>query len=77
MGTKSNKLKEEMYSWLLAEIYMAEKKGVPVRIDGTYYSSGDAEKLYQVLEDHYYMKSYLGDEQGNITQIDFDHIEEV
>lgn len=77
MGAKSNDVKEEMFSWLLAEICQAEKEGVPVRVDGKYYSVRDAERLYQVMENHYYMKSYTGDEQGNITLIDFDHIEEV
>ena len=77
METKSNKLKEEMFSWLLDEISIAESEGLPVQVDGRLYSSQDAERLHMVMEDCYYMKSYIGDEQGHITRIDFDHIGEV
>lgn len=77
METKSNKLKEEMFSWLLDEIGIAESEGLPVQVDGRCYSSQDAEHLHMVMEDCYYMKSYISDEQGHITRIDFDHIGEV
>lgn len=77
MEAKSNRLKEEMYAWLMNEISRAEQKGVSVRVDGKHYSSDDAEHLYLVMEDGYYMKSYIGDEQGHIIQIDFDHIAEI
>ena len=37
METKSNKLKEEMFSWLLDEISIAESEGLPVQVDGRCY----------------------------------------
>lgn len=77
METKSEHLKEKMYSWLLSEICLAESAGVPVQVDGKLYSVQNAEDLKGVMENHYYMKSYTCDEQGNIVQIDFDHIKEV
>ena len=30
-----------------------------------------------MMEEAYYMKDYVGDRQGRITQIDFDHLEHV
>jgi hypothetical protein len=74
MEQKSNELRDEMYSWLLAEICAAQTTGVPVAVDGKIYSLYDAEELKQVMENHYYMKSYTGDEFGRIVRIDFDHI---
>ena len=66
----------QMYSWVISEISDAERVGVPVRVDGVLYSTRDARVLHQVMEDHYYMKSYVGDEAGKICEIDFDHITE-
>ncbi len=77
MKAKSNSLKEEMFSWLLDEIGTAESKGLPVQVDGRFYSSEDAEYLHMVMENCYYMKSYISDEQGHIIRIDFDHIGEL
>lgn len=74
MNGKSEELKDAMYSWLVSEINEAEEKGVKVRIDGIQYSPDDIDKLKQVMENHYYMKSYTGDEHGKIVQIDFEHI---
>lgn len=73
---KSTGLRETMYSWVISEISDAERVGVPVRVDGVLYSTRDARVLHQVMEDHYYMKSYVGDEAGKICEIDFDHITE-
>lgn len=77
MEAKANAIKEHMYSWLLSEIGEAQAAGVPVRVDGTYYSLQEAEQLKMVMEDSYYMKSYEGDEYGNIVRIDFDHIDSI
>lgn len=74
MEQKSKELKDEMYQWLLSEICVAQTAGVPVAVDGKFYSLGDAEELKEVMENHYYMKSYTGDEFGKIIRIDFDHI---
>lgn len=77
METKSEELKDKMYSWLLSEISAAQSTGVPVAVDGKIYSPHEADKLREVMENHYYMKSYIGDESGKIIQIDFDHIDSV
>lgn len=77
MEAKSKEIKDEMYMWLLAEISAAQVTGVPVAVDGKIYSLQEAEKLREVMENHYYMKSYTGDESGKIVHIDFDHISSV
>lgn len=63
-----------MYSWLVSEIEEAENSGVEVRVDGIHYSLDNVDKLKQVMENNYYMKSYTGDEYGRIVQIDFERI---
>ncbi|MCI8752446.1 MAG: hypothetical protein K1W39_02040 [Lachnospiraceae bacterium] len=63
-----------MYSWLVSEIEEAENSGVEVRVDGIHYSLDNVDKLKQVMENNYYMKSYTGDEHGRIVQIDFERI---
>ncbi len=77
MEQKSEELKDEMYKWLLSEIRAAQVTGVPVAVDGKIYSVRDADELKEVMENHYYMKSYTGDEFGKIVRIDFDHITSV
>lgn len=74
MGTKSNDIKNQMYHWLVSEIYYAQEIGVPVAVDGKVYSIQDTEKLHSVMEDNYYMKSYESNQEGKIVRIDFDHI---
>jgi hypothetical protein len=74
---ESNNLKEQMYSWLLAEMEEAEYAGVGFSVDGNSYTLGEAQKLYQMMENAYYMKSYVEDGSGRITQIDFEHLENV
>lgn len=74
MNDKAEELKDTMYSWLVSEIRQAENTGIKVKIEGTYYSLGDVDKLKQVMENNYYMKSYTGDECGKIVQIDFERI---
>ncbi len=66
-----------MYSWLLDELEQAESVGVDFHVDGNVYTTADAERLYQVMENAYYMKSYIGDSDGKIIQIDFEHLESV
>lgn len=63
-----------MYSWLVSEIKEAENSGVEVRVDGIHYSLDNVDKLKNVMENNYYMKSYTGDEHGRIVQIDFERI---
>ncbi len=76
MEAKSGNIKNQMYDWLVSEIYRAEEVGIPVAVDGKVYSSQDADKLNLMMEDSYYMKSYEGDQAGKIVRIDFDHINE-
>lgn len=77
MRTKSGELKEKMYSWLLSELEQAEEAGMAFSVDGELYTLREAQKLHMVMEDGYYMKSYVEDDTGKIVQIDFDHIENV
>lgn len=77
MGTESNNLKEQMYSWILSEMREAEEVGLACSVDGRPYTSKDARELLMVMEDSYYMKSYVENDAGKIVQIDFDHIENV
>lgn len=77
MREKSNDLKEQMYSWLLAEMEEAEFAGLDFHVDGRAYTLQDADRLYRVMENAYYMKSYVEDDEGRITQIDFEHLENV
>ncbi len=74
METKSDEVKNKMFAWLLSEISAAQATGVPVAVDGKIYSLCEADELREVMENHYYMKSYTGDESGRIVRIDFDHI---
>lgn len=74
MDTKSEEVNGRMYEWLLEEILDAQSLGVPVEVDGENYSLEDVTKLREVMEGHYYMKSYVTDCSGKIVQIDFDHI---
>lgn len=74
MDVKTKELKDTMYSWLVSEIKEAENSGVEVRVDGIHYSLDNVDKLKQVMENNYYMKSYTGDEYGRIVQIDFERI---
>ncbi len=75
--TKSKNLKEKMYSWLLSELQQAEAAGLAFYVDGQPYTSKESEQLHMVMEDSYYMKSYVEDDAGKIIQIDFEHIENV
>ncbi|MBR1744037.1 MAG: hypothetical protein IJ733_19665 [Lachnospiraceae bacterium] len=74
MDTKSEGVKSQMYAWLLEEILDAQSMGVSVSVDGENYSVEDVARLHGVMEDHYYMKSYVTDRSGKIVQIDFDQI---
>lgn len=74
MDVKTKELKDTMYSWLVSEIEEAENSGVEVRVDGIHYSLDNVDKLKQVMENNYYMKSYTCDEHGRIVQIDFERI---
>lgn len=77
METKSKNTNGQTYEWLLEEFLDAQSLGVPVAVDGEQYSLDDVSKLRGVMEDHYYMKSYVTDRSGKIIQIDFDHITSV
>lgn len=77
METKSKDVKDQMYAWVMSEICQAQEAGVPVMVDGRVYSVQDGEKLQNVMENGYYMKSYVGDSAGKIVRIDFDHIKGV
>ncbi len=75
--TKSKNLKEKMYSWVLSELQQAEDAGLAFYVDGRPYTTKESEELHMVMEDGYYMKSYIEDDTGKIVQIDFEHIENV
>ncbi len=77
MDTKSEDVNGQMYEWLLEEIMDAQSVGVPVAVDGENYSVEDVARLREVMEGHYYMKSYVTDHSGKVVHIDFDHITSV
>ena len=68
-------MKRFVFEWISNEIDMAEKYGIPVMVQGIFYSSDDSAKLFNVLEDAVYMKEYLGDDNGRITQINFNRVD--
>ena len=74
MDTKSNEIGDQMYQWLLEEILSVQGTGVSVAVDGKSYSLEDISELRSVMENHYYMKSYVSDRSGKIVHIDFDQI---
>ncbi len=77
MKEKASNVKEQMYSWILSELQMAEAAGIAFRLDGKTYTTAEAARLHMVMEDGYYMKSYEDDESGKIVQVDFEHIRNV
>lgn len=77
MKENTSDLKEQMYSWILAEMEQAEAAGLSVSVDGRPYTLAETERLHQVMEEAYYMKDYVGDRQGRITQIDFERLDHV
>ncbi len=60
--------------WIKDEMEIAEFYGIPVNIGGVEYTSEDHSELLEVLEDVPYMKEYLDDGRGNITQINFNPV---
>ena len=60
-----------------AQVTQAEAAGMSVSVDGEPYTLAETDRLYQVMEDAYYMKSYVGDQKGRITEIDFEHLNQV
>ena len=74
MEEESLELKNNMISWVLSEMKTAEETGIKVNVDGIYCTLEDADKLERVMENSYYMKSYVDDEHGKIVQIDFNQI---
>lgn len=77
MEEKTGDLKEQMYSWILSEMEQAEAAGMSVSVDGRPYTLAETGQLHQMMEEAYYMKDYVGDCHGRITQIDFKHLEQV
>lgn len=77
METKSSGLKEQMYTWLLSELQEAEGMGRSFSVEGEPYTVAEADELYQVMEEAYYMKSYIPDAKGRIVQVDFEKIKTV
>ena len=71
----SDKMKKYIYEWIAGEIEMAEKYGIPVNVEGIRYSTEEGGELLQVLENAVYMKEYLGDDSGRITQINFNKVD--
>ena len=74
---RTGDLKEQMYSWILTEMEQAEAAGYGVCVDGKPYTLAETGQLYQVMADASYMKSYVGDQNGRIRQLDFDHLDQV
>lgn len=60
----------------IEEMKAATKKGISVSVDGIPYEAYQPEALALVLEETVYMKDYIADAQGKITQIIYDKISE-
>ena len=50
MKENTGDLKEQMYSWILAEMEQAEAAGLSVSVDGRPYTLAETDKLHQMME---------------------------
>ena len=55
MKENTGDLKEQMYSWILAEMEQAEAAGLSVSVDGRPYTLAETDKLHQMMEEAYYI----------------------
>ncbi len=61
-------------SWLQTELTRAKEQGLTVHIGGNVCAYDNPEALSCLLEDPGYMIDYVSDEEGKITGICFDKI---
>lgn len=63
-------------SWLRAELERAKKLGLTVQIEGRACSYTNPDELSGILEEPAYMLDYVSDDEGKITGICFDRVNE-
>lgn len=63
-------------SWLQIELERAKELGLTVQIEGRACQYNSPEALSYVLEESSYMLDYVSDEEGRITGICFDKVNE-
>lgn len=63
-------------SWLQDELERAKKLGLTVHIEGQACKYTNAAELSYVLEEPSYMLDYVSDDEGRITGICFDRVNE-
>lgn len=63
-------------SWLQDELKRAMRQGLKVQIEGRECNYIDPEKFFYVLEEPVYMLDYVSDDDGKITGICFDKVNE-
>lgn len=63
-------------SWLQDELNRAKREGLTVHIEGKICQYQSPEKFCYVLEEPTYMLDYVCDENGKITGICFDRVNE-
>lgn len=63
-------------SWLQEELNRAKKQGLTVHIEGKACQYQDPAKFFHLLEEPSYMLDYVSDEDGKITGICFDKVNE-
>lgn len=63
-------------SWLQDELKRAKELGLTVHVEGRVCSYDSPEELSHVLEEPAYMLDYVSDDEGRITGICFDKVNE-
>lgn len=63
-------------SWLQVELERAKKQGLTVQIEGRTCKYNSTAELSYVLEEPTYMLDYVSDDEGRITGICFDKVNE-
>lgn len=63
-------------SWLRDELERAKAMGLTVQIEGRTCTYSNPEELLSILEEPTYMLDYLSDDEGKITGICFDRVNE-
>jgi len=60
--------------WMKKQIKEAQKKGIPVLIDGKKYPSGNEKYTLMIRDEVDYMSDYISDESGKIIELNFNRL---
>ncbi len=63
-------------SWLQDELERAKKLGLTVQIEGQPCKYSNPEEFFYILEEPAYMLDYMSDDEGRITGICFEKVNE-